>query len=328
MKTTELLVNLLTLAESASGSKTAESSAPVVADTPPADAALESIFESVKRLFFDGFAVGDVTISLWNVTLGLLFFFISLKLGQWVKNRVENKWFLKSKLSKGAREASASLMWYAIVVIAILFSLSIAGIKLSSLALVAGALSLGIGFGLQNIVSNFISGLILLFERPIKRGDWIIVGNTQGFVKDINIRSTQVQTFDFADVLIPNSELLTNQVTNWMLNTSVGRIRIAIGVAYGSDTGKVKDLLIEIARNNPEVVLGHKDYLDPEVLFLRFGDSSLDFELRVFVKDILTTTRTTSAINFEIDRVFREHNIQIPFPQRDIHIIESNGDKS
>jgi len=328
MKTTELLVNLLSLAESSSGSNIAENSAPVAAETSSADATLESIFESVKRLFFDGFAVGDVTISLWNVTLGLLFFFICLKLGQWVKNRVENKWFLKSKLSKGAREASASLMWYAIVVIAILFSLSIAGIKLSSLALVAGALSLGIGFGLQNIVSNFISGLILLFERPIKRGDWIIVGNTQGFVKDINIRSTQVQTFDFADVLIPNSELLTNQVTNWMLNTSVGRIRIAIGVAYGSDTGKVKDLLIEIARNNPEVVLGHKEYLDPEVLFLRFGDSSLDFELRVFVKDILTTTRTTSAINFEIDRVFRAHNIQIPFPQRDIHIIESNGDKS
>lgn len=292
------------------------------------EANMESALEVLKRLFFDGFSVGDVSISLWNVTLGLIFFFISLKLGRWVKNRVENKWFVNSKLSKGAREASASLMWYAIVVIAVLFSLSIAGIKLSNLALVAGALSLGIGFGLQNIVSNFISGLILLFERPIKRGDWIIVGNTQGFVKDINIRSTQVQTFDFADVLIPNSELLTNQVTNWMLNTSVGRIRVSIGVAYGSDTILVKDLLLDIARNNSDVVLGDKEYLDPEVLFLQFGDSSLDFELRMFVKDILTTTRTKSAINFEIARVFREHNIQIPFPQRDIHVIERNGDKN
>jgi potassium-dependent mechanosensitive channel len=287
---------------------------------------LGSHFESVKRLFFEGFSVGDVSISLWNVSIGLVFFFISLRLGQWIKNRMENRWFLKSKLSKGAREASASLLWYAIVVIATLFSLSIAGIKLANLALVAGALSLGIGFGLQNIVSNFISGLILLFERPIKRGDWIIVGNTQGFVKDINIRSTQVQTFDYADVLIPNSELLTNQVTNWMLASSVGRIRIPIGVAYGTNTSKVKELLISIAKENPDVVVGHPDYHDPEVLFISFGDSSLDFELRVFVKDVLTTTRTTSDINFRIDEVFREEQIQIPFPQRDLHIIENKGD--
>ncbi len=291
-------------------------------------AALNDLFMTLKRIFFDGFSVGEVTISLWNVTLGLVFFYISLKIGQWVKNRVENKWFIKSKLSKSAREASASLIWYAIVIVATLFSLSIAGIKLANLALVAGALSLGIGFGLQNIVSNFISGLILLFERPIKRGDWIIVGNTQGFVKDINIRSTQVQTFDHADVLIPNSELLTNQVTNWMLASTIGRIRINVGVAYGSDTSIVKNLLIEVASNNPDAVLDHPDYPNPEVLFLRFGDSSLDFELRLFVKDILTTTRTTSAINFEIDRVFRENNIQIPFPQRDVHIIESSGDQS
>lgn len=306
-----------------------------VAESAEINKSVSSVFDSImdalmsiKHWLVEGFSIGDVNISLWHISIGILFFFVSLRLGRWFKNRMENHWFLNSSLSKGAREASASLMWYAIVILATLFSLSIAGINLANLALVAGALSLGIGFGLQNIVSNFISGLILLFERPIKRGDWIIVGNTQGFVKEISIRSTQVQTFDHADVLIPNSELLTNQVTNWMLATSVGRIRLPVGVAYGSDTAKVKSILTEIGRNSPDVIIDTKEYNSPEVLFLRFGDSSLDFELRVFIKDILTSPRTTSALNFEIDRLFRENNIQIPFPQRDVHVIEQKGDKN
>ncbi|MET1256221.1 mechanosensitive ion channel family protein [Aliikangiella maris] len=275
----------------------------------------------IKDGIMDGFSVGNMTISLWNIFLGLFFFYVAFKIGRWIRNRLEQKWLLKSNLSKGAREAAASLTWYALIAFISIIALAIAGFNISNLALVAGALSVGIGFGLQNVVNNFISGLILLFERPIKRGDWIIVGNTQGFVKEINIRSTRIQTFDFADVLIPNSELLTNQLTNWTLSNALGRVRIPIGVAYGSDTDKVKTILLNIAEQHPEVVKEHAEVPNPQVHFLKFADSSLEFELRCFISDILNIMRITSEINFAIDKQFKEADIRIPFPQRDLHII-------
>ncbi|MEE9342236.1 MAG: mechanosensitive ion channel domain-containing protein, partial [Gammaproteobacteria bacterium] len=183
----------------------------------------------------------------------------------------------------------------------------------------AGALSVGIGFGLQNIVNNFVSGLILLFERPIKTGDWVVVGQTEGYVKRIRIRATQIQTFDRSDVIVPNSELISHQLTNWMYQNQHGRARIPVGVAYGSDTEKVKDLLLAVAADHSRVI---KTSIAPEpnVLFLGFGDSALNFELRVFIYNISDRLSVVSELNFAIDKAFREQGIEIPFPQRDVHI--------
>jgi small-conductance mechanosensitive channel len=208
---------------------------------------------------------------------------------------------------------------YTMFVIAALAALSVAGFNFSNIAIIAGALSVGIGFGLQNIVNNFVSGLILLFERPIRKGDWVQVGTTEGYVQDIRIRSTRILTFDRSDVIVPNSELISNQVTNFMLGDIRGRAVVRVGVAYGSDVEKVRYVLMQVAEENELVV---KDGTSPQpmVLFRGFGDSSLDFELRVHLYDVDRRLSTISNINFAIDKAFREEGIEIPFPQRDVHV--------
>jgi small-conductance mechanosensitive channel len=204
-------------------------------------------------------------------------------------------------------------------VIAALAALSVAGFNFGNIAIIAGALSVGIGFGLQNIVNNFVSGLILLFERPIRRGDWVQVGTTEGYVQDIRIRSTRIQTFDRSDVIVPNSELISNQVTNYMLGDVRGRAIVRVGVAYGSDVEKVRDILTRVAEEHELVVLDGTSP-EPTVLFRGFGDSSLDFELRVHLYEIDRRLSTISDLNFAIDKAFREEGVEIPFPQRDVHV--------
>jgi len=276
-------------------------------------------FEYLKNLSFEGFDVGSMKIIPSKIFLALIVFFVLLAISRWFRTRLERTWLSRTRMERGAREATATISGYTGVAIAIFIALSISGVELTSLALIAGALSVGIGFGLQNIVNNFVSGLILLFERPVKTGDWIIVGGTEGYVRRISIRSTQIQTFDQADVIVPNSELISGQVTNLMLRDVRGRIRVPVGVAYGSDTLLVRDLMLEVARQNSFVVTDGSSP-EPKVLFMEFGDSALLFELRVFIENIDAKYQATSDINFAIDAVFREHDIQIPFPQRDLHL--------
>ena len=178
---------------------------------------------------------------------------------------------------------------------------------------------------MQNIVNNFVSGIILLFERPIRTGDWIVVGNTEGYVRKISIRSTQIQTFDRSDVIVPNSELISNQVTNWMLSDPWGRVIIPVGVAYGTDPRKVEQLLIECASQHPLVIMDGQKVSPPRVIFRGFGDSSLDFELRCFITDIDKRFTTLSDLNFAIELSFRENSIEIPFPQRDVHLRDARS---
>jgi len=181
---------------------------------------------------------------------------------------------------------------------------------LTNIALIAGALSVGIGFGLQNVVNNFVSGVILLAERPIKVGDWVVVGGIEGFMKRINFRGTELETFQRASVIIPNAEILSTPLTSWTHKDRRGRIDIAIGVAYGSDTGRVRDVQIEVAEENDQMATDPP----PFVLFMDFGASSLDFELRCFTSEVTLRRRIASEIRFEIDRRFREEGIEIPFP--------------
>lgn len=271
----------------------------------------------------DGFMVGELKIVPSRVLFALITLAILVALTSWIKGVMKSQ-LESSPMERGAREAMITMTGYAGILLAVVVALGMAGIDFANIALIAGALSVGIGFGLQNIVNNFISGLILLFERPIKTGDWIVVGNTEGYVKRIRIRSTQIQTFDRADVIVPNAELISGQVTNWMLSDTTGRARIPIGVAYGSDVEKVKRILLKIADDHPDV-LTDGSAPAPFVLFREFADSSLNFELRCHIRNIDNRLRVISEINFAIDKAFREEGITIPFPQRDLHIYDTRN---
>jgi len=286
------------------------------------------MIKSVSHVLTDGFQIGAVDIVPSRILWAVLILLLMLTVVRWIRGQLESRWLLRTRMERGAREAVATSFGYAGIAAVILLSLSMAGIDFSNLAIIAGALSVGIGFGLQNVVNNFISGLIMLFERPVKTGDWIVVGTTEGYVRRISIRTTTIETFDRSEVIVPNSELISNQVTNWMHNNNYGRFKVPVGVAYGSDTEKVRELLLQAAREHPKVVTGYPSWPDPWVLFLGFGDSSLDFELRGIVHNVDSRLGVISDLNFAIDKAFREHGIEIPFPQRVVHMAKASSDPS
>lgn len=273
----------------------------------------------ISDFLVNGFTVGQIPIVPLRIFMGLLLFLVFWTIARWLKNQIRKNIAKETHFSKSARDAFVTISGYFIFGIALILGLAAAGVNFTSLTVIAGALSVGIGFGLQNIINNFVSGLILLFERPIRRGDWIIVSGTEGYVKKISVRSTVISTFDRADVIVPNSELISSQVTNWMLSDRKGRVRVPVGVAYGSDTELVKNLLLETAYGHPDVVTDGS-VPEPLVLFMGFGDSSLDFELRCYIKDVDNRLRSRSDLNFAIDAAFRANGVQIPFPQRDVHV--------
>ncbi|NIA08271.1 MAG: mechanosensitive ion channel [Nitrospiraceae bacterium] len=274
----------------------------------------------IFSIFLYGFSVGKIQIVPARMIAAIFVFGATWAFTSWIKRRMGKK-LIDAYMTKSARDALITLTGYLGFVIALIMGLEVAGFEFSNLAIIAGALSVGIGFGLQNIVNNFVSGLILLFERPIKRGDWIVVGQTEGYVKKVSVRSTLIQTFDRTDVIVPNSELISTQVTNWMLGDIYGRIKIPVGVAYGSDTRRVEKILLEVARAHPLVITNRPD-MEPRVYFWEFGDSALNFRLDVFLKDIDRRRETRSEINFAIDEAFRKEGISIPFPQQDVYVKE------
>ncbi|MBW1974240.1 MAG: mechanosensitive ion channel [Deltaproteobacteria bacterium] len=215
----------------------------------------------------------------------------------------------------GLQESITTISAYVLWFLGVLAALNALGFSGTSLTVAFGALGVGLGFGLQNIFNNFVSGLILLFERPIQVGDVIEMGGIWGEVKKINVRSTVVQTWDNASLIIPNSEFISGRVTNWSFKDMRLRRNIDVGVAYGSDVELVRQTLLEIADRHPGVFKKP----EPSVLFLDFGDSALIFRLRVWVT-VYDCIQVETDIRFEIDRLFRERGIEIPFPQRDIHI--------
>ncbi len=260
-----------------------------------------------------------------NLTLGLLIylivlfvllFYLSEKIRQWVDRRL----LVRTALQPGVRQAAGSILRYALVVIGFLVILQTAGIDLTTLTILAGAVGIGIGFGLQNIVSNFISGLIILFERPIKIGDRIEVGEIEGDVVAIRARSTTVLTNDNIAIIVPNSKFIAENVVNWSHTDPKVRFKIPVTVAYGSDLRLVEQLLLEVAGENSDVL----DNPEPAVRFLKFGDNGLEFELRAWSAKLLHRKgRLVSALNFAIYDKFKTHDIEVPFPQRDIRIHSS-----
>jgi len=279
----------------------------------------DEVIADIRSYLVNGFDVGSLHLIPVRILWAGIALAVFLTLGAWLRSQLENRWLVVTRMERGTREAMVTIAGYVLITVAVLVALAVVGLDFSNLAIIAGALSVGIGFGLQNVVNNFVSGLVLLFERPIKKGDWIQVGGTEGHVKQIRIRSTQIQTFDRSDVIVPNSELISGQVTNWMLKNTRGRAKIPVGVAYGTDTEKVRDILLKVAQEHPRVVKDGSSP-NPRVLFLAFGDSSLDFELRAFVYNIDERLGINSDLNFSIDKAFREAGIEIPFPQRDVHV--------
>lgn len=261
--------------------------------------------------------LGESQITAWTIAyiflLLILLYTITNRMKRWVVDRV----FAKSHIEYGTRQAIGTIVAYSIVVIGTLVILDSAGINLSALTIVAGALGIGIGFGLQNVTTNFISGIIVLLERPIKVGDRVQVEGAAGDVVKISLRATTIVTNDNIAVIVPNSEFISSKVINWSYRNPDVRCNFPISVAYGTDPELVRDVLLEIAENHPGVLKDKK----PDVLLDQFGDSGVNFILRVW-----TTTYTAkpgvlrSEINYEIAKKFEQHGIQIPFPQRDVFV--------
>ncbi len=217
---------------------------------------------------------------------------------------------------EGVQLSITRLVHYAILTAGFLLLLKLLGFELKQLTILGGALGVGIGFGLQAIVNNFVSGLILLFERPLKVMDIIEAGERMGRVKSLGLRATVVQTFDNAEIVIPNSELITGTVTNWTLAEKAARVRVPVGVAYGTDISRVIEILVQCAKEHPLVL----STPPPRAMFLAFGASSLDFELRAWIPDVRQRTATLSELNQEIESEFSQAGIEIPFPQSDLHL--------
>ena len=260
---------------------------------------------------------GGAPLTLWVllyvVVLVLLLFYFAGKLRAWMVGRA----LVRTRLDVGARQAAGSLLRYLTLFLGFVIIIQTAGIDLTSLNVLAGAIGIGVGFGLQNIISNFISGLIIMFERPIKIGDRIVVDTVEGDVIEIGSRSTVVLTNDNINIIVPNSKFITENVVNWKYNDTKVRFRIPVHVAYGSDVRQVERLLLEVARDEPDVLVDP----EPVVRFLAFGENALELELRVWSTNAVNRkAKLISALNFSVYDKFRRHHIEIPFPQRDLHI--------
>jgi potassium-dependent mechanosensitive channel len=268
-----------------------------------------------------GVEIGRTKILFADVLAAVLILIIGFVFARIVHRWIGNSVLPRTDLEPGLQNSIATIVGYASVIITISLALGRLGLNLENVALVAGALSVGIGFGLQAIVSNFVSGLILLTERPIRVGDWIVAKGEEGIVKKISVRSTEIETFERATVILPNSDLITSSVKNWTHSNKLGRVVVPVGVSYDADPDKIREILLAIASGRSEFLRNPA----PHVLFTKFGDNALEFELRGVIGDINQRLSVTSEINFEIFRRFRQEGIDIPFPQRVVRILSDSA---
>lgn len=264
----------------------------------------------------EGVALGDSRVSISDFLIFILIFFIGYTITKLLQSALRTTVLPNTRIESGAQNALVTGFGYIGIFLAALVAITTTRLDLSSITIVAGALSVGIGFGLQAIVSNFVSGIILLIERPVKIGDWVEIGAHSGSVRKVSVRSTSVETFDGATVIIPNADLIAGTVTNWTHGNVRGRVKVPVGVAYGTDPELVKDVLLSIADDHSMVLKLPK----PAVIFMGFGADSMDFQLRGILRDINYVLSTASDMNFEIVKRFEENNIVIPFAQREVTI--------
>jgi small-conductance mechanosensitive channel len=266
------------------------------------------------------FTFGGTQVSLATLTWFVAAALAVLLLARFTRRLLQTRVLVHTKLDAGMQYLISRVAGYAVLVLGFFIALQTAGLNLSSLAVLAGALGVGIGFGLQNIVHNFVSGLVLMGERSIQIGDRVEVGGTLGQVTRIGARATAIQTNDNISIIVPNSEFVSNRVVNWSLQGDRRvRFRLPVGVAYGSEPRKVEKLMLEVALANSAVLREPM----PRVVFLGFGDSALNFELRVWTVEMTHRPgELRSQLYFALWDKFKEHHIEIPFPQRDLHVKE------
>ena len=290
-------------------------------DLLPALAIFDEIeIGSSSQLAADGIGMETLSITLWDLlqfAIILLFTIIAARnlpgfLDIFVLNR--------TKLDSGTKYAIKTVLGYIIVVIGFLMAFDQMGTQWSQLQWVVAALSLGIGFGLQEIIANFICGLIILFERPVRVGDYVTIGDQSGTVARIKIRATTLSDLDNREILIPNKELITGRVTNWTLSNSITRLTVPVGIAYGSDTDAARDIMLNVLKKSDSIL----NTPSPQVLFTGFGDSSLNFEMRVFLKSFEERWPARHLIHTEVNKALEKAGISIPFPQRDLNIVSQN----
>jgi small-conductance mechanosensitive channel len=274
------------------------------------------IVDGLRAFFTADLEVGTLALSLWDFILFGLMIWLSVWISRWVRFFLEEDVLSRASLPRGVPFAISTMARYVVLLIGFFVAVAAAGFDMSRFALLAGALGVGIGIGLQDVVNNFVSGLILLFERPIQLGDIVEVGTLRGNVRRIGMRSSTVHTFDGAEVIVPNSQFVSKEFVNWTLSNRQRRINVFIGVAYGTDPTRVLEILSKIAQDNDDIL----NYPEPQALFVGFGDSSLDFELRAWTDRFDGWRQVQSDMSVSISTALREAEIQIPFPQRDLHL--------
>jgi small-conductance mechanosensitive channel len=272
--------------------------------------------QSFAYRLFTEIRLGNITISLVGIFAGVLFFAGGYLVTRWFQRWLDGNVMARGQIDLGVRNSVKTGIGYLGIAVAAIIGISAAGIDLSSLALVASALSVGIGFGLQNIVSNFVSGLILLVERPFKVGDWIVSGTSEGIVKRISVRATEIETFRKQSIIVPNSELINASLGNWTHRNRLTRAEIPVSVSYDCDPQKVMDLLLELVHQVPKVLRNP----EPHVEFLRFGAFSLDFEMRFYLADLSDGMPIKNNLRIAILRRFKQEGISIPYPTQEINI--------
>jgi small-conductance mechanosensitive channel len=278
---------------------------------------LEHLFQQIATfLNYRLFELNQTPVSISSIMM-----FVILMVIFYISSKAFNRFILKGvtdrlKIEEGTSYIIRRISHYIIMIIGAVISFQFIGINLSGLAVIFGLLSVGIGFGLQNITSNFVAGLILLFERPIKIGDRVMVGDIEGDVTDINIRSTTIRSLNNVSIIVPNSEFVSNKVVNWSHGDTRIRLEIEVGVSYQSDLDKVLHVLHEVVDEHPLVLRDPH----PDVLLRNFGDSSWNMLIRAWIADPKRHHLIRSEINCAIVRKFRENHIEIPFPQRDLHL--------
>jgi potassium efflux system protein len=278
--------------------------------------ALNDILEFITKLMSYEVHLGSTNVSVSSILVVFLIFCGFIVLSKIVRTFFEKKFFPRLNTHKSTEFAILKLTHYVIIALGLLVSLDTLGVNVSSLAFVAGFLSVGIGFGLQNIVQNFVAGLILLFEQPIRVGDWVTVNDQEGEVKEINLRATGIETLDSIYIIVPNQDLIVSQVINGSKGEPHIRVHTQVGVSYSSDMNQVRDILLKVAAENKEVLTKPA----PEAVITGFGDSSVDFKLLCFVADPRRKNSVRVKLLWEIWFALKSAGVEIPFPQRDLHL--------
>jgi len=280
---------------------------------------IQEVLQRVAAIWtFQLMAIDGKPLTVGKVTIAVLVLVVGVPIAKVVIRRVSRHLFTRIGLEPGAASAFQGLLFYAVVACLAVFALWVSEIPLTVFALAGGAIAIGVGFGSQNVINNFISGLILLAERPIKVGDLIQVGDTFGEVETIGARSTKVKTFDNFHIIVPNGVFLEQNLINWTHSDNLVRVHLQVGVAYGSPTRHVEELIQQAVGELDQAVIPP----EPVVLFDDFGDSSLVFEAQfwILMKRPSDRRRALSTVRFRIDELFRENGIVIAFPQRDVHL--------